>query len=99
MAATPFNREDIVDIVRAPEEPTPSLDSCEAPTVTPGPWFVRLSNRLQPYVVAPDGTIVVPVSAGLTLANARLIAAAPELFMFVRRCDRLAKQLVEKATG
>lgn len=54
---------------------------------TPGPWRPNLPTRsdgaiIVPHVVAKDGSAVAQIAlydGGTTTANARLIAAAPEL--------------------
>lgn len=54
---------------------------------TPGSWTLELTDDVS-YIRAPDGTVLAHVETGMDAtmeANARLIAAAPELKDVVER--------------
>lgn len=59
---------------------------------TPGPWFVHVPRTL-PEVIARKGAVTICKcrngSLNDGLANARLIAAAPELYEALRKIDRI----------
>ena len=83
---------------------------------TPGPWTVeRGSFGVGRYIAGPDGVAIARMAsnttpemmsrerAGIHEANARLIAAAPRMYDFVRRAadagDTEALAILEAAHG
>lgn len=72
---------------------------------TPGPWKARIGSDPQWWVCGPEGNfhVIATTSQGNDAANARLIAAAPELLGALEEVLEVTKHLdpcqatVEKA--
>lgn len=67
------------------------------PAWTPGPWAISTSNRGRPCICSPDAWICgeidngqIDMSTSEASANARLIAAAPDLYEALVHLSRIS---------